>query len=53
MELAPFVAESAFSGRELAEVARGLRTVFVIELEDDSPGGLGVDCDVKLLAGQR
>jgi len=53
MELATLVAESGFSSRELAEVARGHRTDFIEELEDDSSGGFGVDCDVELLAGQR
>lgn len=50
MEFTTLVAESTLSSRELAEVARGFWTVIVIELEDDSPGGLGVDCDVKLQA---
>jgi hypothetical protein len=53
MELASLVAESGLSSRELAEVARGPRTDIIVELEDDSSGGFGVDCDVKLWAGQR
>lgn len=48
MEFTPLVAEPAFSSREFAEIARGIWTFFVIELEDDSSSGLGVDCDVKL-----
>ena len=53
MKLATLVTESAFSSRELAEVSRGLRTFVVVELEDDSPGGFGVNCNVKLSARQR
>jgi len=53
MELATLVAESGFSSRELAKVARGPRTDIIVELEDDSSCGFGVDCDVKLLVGQR
>lgn len=48
MKVATLVAKSAFSGRELAEVARGSWTDIIVELEDDSPGSLGVDCDLKL-----
>jgi len=48
MERATFVAESVLSGRELAKVARGHRTNIIVEFEDDSSGGRGVNCDVKL-----
>lgn len=48
MERATLVAESALSSRELAEVARGHRADIIVELEDDSPGGFGVNGDVKL-----
>jgi hypothetical protein len=52
VELAAFVAEPAFASREFAEVAGSHRTNVVVELENDSPDGLGVDFDVKLL-GRR
>ena len=48
MELATLVAEPALSSRELAEVARGHWANIIVELENDSSGGLGVDGDVKL-----
>lgn len=48
MELASLVAEPAFSGCELAEVTRGHWADIIVELEDDSSGGFGVDGDVKL-----
>ena len=48
METTALVTETAFSGREFAEVARGMWTFLVIELEDDPSDGLGVDGDVKL-----
>jgi len=47
MELATLVAEPALSSREFAEVARGHRADIIVELEDDSSGGLRVDGDVK------
>lgn len=50
MEYAALVAETAFSSGELAEIARSHWTDIVVELEDDSPGRLGVDFDVKLVA---
>lgn len=50
MEAATLVAKSAFSGRKLAEVARGPRADIIEELEDDSSGGPRVNCDVKLRA---
>ena len=50
MEYAALVAEPAFSSREFAEIARGHWTDIVVKLEDDSPGRLGVDFDVKLVA---
>lgn len=39
MKAATLVAKSAFSGRELTEVARGPRADVVEELKDDSSGG--------------
>ena len=48
MKTAALVAETALSGRKFAEVARGFWTYIVVELEDDSPDGVRVDCDVKL-----
>lgn len=53
MKLAPLVAKSALSSRELAEVTRGPRTDIIVELEDNSSGRLGVDGNVKLSATQR
>ena len=53
MEVTTLVAEPALSSREFAEVARGHWTDIIVELEDDSSGGLGVDGDVKLQAKQR
>lgn len=53
VELASLVAEPAFSSCELTEVARGHRTDVIVELEDNSPHGLGVDFNVKLLAKQH
>lgn len=53
MELATLVTESAFSSREFTEVAGGPRADIVVELEDNSPGGFGVNCNVKLSARQR
>jgi hypothetical protein len=50
METAALVAESWFSSSKFAEVTRGHWAYIVVELEDDSPDGLGVDCDVKLRA---
>ena len=40
MELATLVAEPALSSREFAEVARGHWADIIVELEDDSSGGL-------------
>jgi hypothetical protein len=48
VEAATLVTESTFSSRELAKVARCHWTDIIVELEDDSSGGLGVDCDVEL-----
>jgi hypothetical protein len=53
MELAALVTEPGPSSRELAEVTGGFGAFFIVELEDDSTGGLGVDGDVKLQARQR
>lgn len=48
VELATLVTEPALSSCEFAEVARGHWTEIIVELEDDSSGGFGVDGDVKL-----
>ena len=53
MERVALIAESVLTSREFAEVARGLRTYIIVEFEDDSSGGLGVNSDVKLRMRRR
>jgi len=48
VEQATLVTETGFSSREFAKVAGGHGADIIIELEDDSSGGLGVDYDVKV-----
>jgi hypothetical protein len=50
MEAAAGVAEAVLACRELAEVARCLGHGVVVELEDDAPGRLRADCNIKLRA---
>ncbi len=48
VECAAGISEAVLAGRQLAEIPRSLGDNVVVELEDDAPGGLGVDGDVKL-----
>ena len=48
MEGAAGIAEAVLASREFPEVLRSLRHNIVIKLEDDAPGRLGVNGNVKL-----
>lgn len=48
VEGAASISEAVLARRQLAEIPRSLGDDVVVEFEDDAPGGLGVDGDVKL-----
>ena len=48
MEGRASISKTMFTGAQLAEVFRGLRYIFIIELEDDAPSVLAADTDVEL-----
>ena len=52
MERAVRVAETVLAGRELAEVSRSPRHNVVVKLEDNAPGRLVVDGNIKLRSGK-
>lgn len=51
MEDASFVPETVLSSGQLTEVAGGFWDNVIVKLEDDSSGGFGIYCDVKLKEG--
>lgn len=48
MERAAFVSKSVLTGGEFTEVLGSLGNNIVIELEDDTTGGVSVDGNIKL-----